>query len=76
MFEFILRYMMLSSANNGKACGPSEVCAELLTALGEYGIYWLHHEGLMEQARGSRWHGERATWYHYTTNKEMLWSAE
>ena len=32
----------LSEMSNGKACGPSEVSAELLKAPAEFGMYWLH----------------------------------
>ena len=45
----------LSKTSNRKACGPSDVSAELLKALGKYGIVWLHDKGLMEQGKETRW---------------------
>ena len=32
--------MTLNKTSNGKACGPSEVSAELPRSLGEYGLDW------------------------------------
>ena len=34
--------MALSKVSDGKACGTSEMSAELLKAVGKHGIDWLH----------------------------------
>ena len=45
----------LSKMSNGKVSGPSEVSAELPTALGEYGIYLLYMTSRMTYGTGERY---------------------
>ena len=60
--------MALSKTSNGKACGSSEVSAELLKALSENIEYIGYMTSRSMCGTGERYQmvGERAKWYQYT----------